>query len=150
MNLYSSSSILFLSVPKWRPYRVTADAAKSGFSAGSPNIFVGGGTFAQQSAPTLLDRGGCYFAYGGSSKSLGNCEYLVKDPELQWIRSTNGIVEPGAVMYGSFPVGRARHTKGQFRVGKIIQDQGLSYPADRKENFVSVYDALVFRKRLYY
>jgi Protein of unknown function (DUF3421) len=122
---------------------------KNGVPAGSPNVYVGGGTFASQSGPALLDRGGCFVPYNGISKSLGNCEYLVNEPGFQWIPSSNGIVEPGAVMYGGVPVGRARHTNGLYRVGKISQ-RGLLYPADKKENTARNYDALVFKKQRLY
>jgi Protein of unknown function (DUF3421) len=99
----------------------------------------------------LLDRGGCFVPYNGASNSLTNCEYLVNEPGFQWIPSSNGIVEPGAVMYGGVPVGRARHTNGLYRVGKISQaQQCLLYPADKKENKAFSYDALVFRKQRLY
>jgi hypothetical protein len=120
-----------------------------GVSSGSPNIYVGGGNFPQQSGPALLDNGGCYFAFGGEANTLQNCQYLVNEPgRYQWIPSSNGIYEPGAVTYGGIPVGRALHTNGVYRVGKISQaQQCIFYTADRRENKAFSYDALIDRQQ---
>jgi Protein of unknown function (DUF3421) len=120
-----------------------------GVSSGSANIFVGGGNYAQQSGPALLDGGGCYFPYAGAAITLRNCEYLVNEPgRYLWIPSSNGMYEPGAVLYGGLPVGRALHTNGVYRVGKISQaQQCIFYTADRRENKAFSYDALIDRQQ---
>jgi Protein of unknown function (DUF3421) len=136
----------------WRPYRSVRDAMSSGVSSGSANIFVGGGNYPQQSGPALLDNGGCYFPFGGAAITLRNCQYLVNEPgRYQWIPSSYGIYEPGAVLYGGLPVGRARHFNGVYRIGKISQaQQSLLYTADRRENRADYYDALIDRQQRVY
>jgi Protein of unknown function (DUF3421) len=145
-----TQTVLFsLLAPLWAPYQSAYDAMSFGVSSGSPHIFVGGGNYGQQSGPALLDGGGCYFPYAGAAITLRNCQYLVNEPgRYQWIPSSNGMYEPGAVLYGGLPVGRALHSNGVYRIGQISQEQqGLLYTADRIENIAYYYDALIDRQQ---
>jgi Protein of unknown function (DUF3421) len=122
-----------------------------GVSAGSPSIYVGGGThYSGASAPTMLADGYCFFPWGGKEFRLNNCMYLVDEPgKFEWVRSSFGVTEMGAVMYKGLghnvPVGRVRHD-GLFKVGKIsIGSQCMFYPHNGKEYNAKYYEALVYK-----
>jgi Protein of unknown function (DUF3421) len=123
------------------------EAVTKGVYAGD-QIYVGGGFHPSSgsSAPTMLYNGLCYYAWGSNEHVLNNCMYLVNQPgNFEWIPSSNGVHELGAVTYSGVPVGRVKHA-GTMRVGKISTGGGrIYYTYAGKEYDVTSYEALVYK-----
>jgi Protein of unknown function (DUF3421) len=122
------------------------EVISKGVTAGS-GLFVGGGAHPNESGPATIESGTCYFGYSGTSYILNGCVYLVdQSGKFEWIPSSNGAVEKGAVKYNDVPVGRVLHGKAAMRIGKISKTQQcILYPYLDKELKAASYEALVFK-----
>lgn len=97
--------------------------------------------------------GGCGFVADGKAVStlIQNCAYLVNQPGLfQWIPSSNGIVENGAVVYGSAVVGKGREYSkagGRIitRIGEVsMQRKALVTMVDSIIATINNYQVLIY------
>jgi hypothetical protein len=110
---------------------------------------VGAGTDSSvwSSTPTMLEKGLCYHFIGEITRTLNDCLYLVNQPgNFEWIPSSNGVHELGAVKYSGSPVGRVKHTNGLMRIGWISSHhQYICYAYGDTVFYSKEYDALVFK-----
>lgn len=124
------------------------EVQKFGLYAGD-NIYVGAVTHKNKSIPAMLWSGGCHFVADGKEiiVSIESCAYLVNKPGLfQWISSSNGTVESGAVTYGSAVIGKGiLDPPGIMRIGEIsLQQQSLIVGFGGDSMKLNNYQALIY------
>lgn len=136
----------------FKPYTDGAEVDQYGVKVGD-DLYVGGGMYNGRAVVAMFQftNQGCYSSDEATESTIilpiSDCEYLVDEPgNFEWLPSSNGVVENGAVMYKGFNlIGRGFHLATYPRIGEVSRTRKcLVYGFNWEEYTVNTYDALIY------